>query len=638
MFYVSAFGSNVGFQKKAKQDQNSPLTVPAVEPNVAPPKPKKFFKSRNAVPSEDATLPTSSVAPPDADKAFPSFSKKEEKQTKPLSYSKKTPKADNDNAAEIPKLKIPKSKLFTGKTSKKDEPVVEEKTHLSPNKRYLSRNRDKVINYSEDRSNSPPTLSSAAVPPLNPAPVKVSTPKTSPALSSPTTTYVKPGLLSPTNKDGKPPIVLRISKGTSRLLSTDSEEVLTSPNADRNPFADPIVDQPTEIVPREPEIVSSPPSKQDGIKITIKCYYKDKAKSKSEPNSKSIDSVTDDAEKESSQNIRATRSSRRTQHKDTSSNEVGKGSSPPPGSDNYELYRTLASPESPQKNLANDNMQPNDVPMEDQNIDPVELSLAALNSGEQIENLVTSNDFRNPKLLSPSNNDVQSLESSSGRAMRHRANINYNENANSFIDDITSTRFNKNPAKSYSRRTKKKSESQATNNEAQLMDMSVSDNGAVNVPESLTSPHDEEMSTDEARVVPDSVDSESTKVKNSKKNAQKSTFDFNDVQVKPDEPSDFNYEKNSKSNDKQCKNNDKHVFKSPKRLVSDSSPVSAEGEEKPSVKLVITKKKGSIFKSRSLVNDGPGATGKKRHLYKHKWADDVCILSNLIIGDINYFN
>lgn len=613
------------------------MTVPAVEPNVAPPKPKKFFKSRNAVPSEDATLPTSSVAPPDADKAFPSFSKKEEKQTKPLSYSKKTPKVDSDSSSEIPKLKIHiekspknnKSKFFATKASKKDEPVVEEKTHLSPNKRYLVRNRDKVINYSEDRSNSPPALDAGA-PPVNPTPVKVSTPKTSPALSSPTTTYVKPGLLSPTNKDGKPPIVLRISKGTSRLLSTDSEEVLTSPNADRNPFADPIVDQPPEMIPRDPEIVSSPPSKQDGIKITIKCYYKDKAKSKSEPNSKSIDSVTDDAEKESSQSTRATRASRRIQHKDTTSNEeVGKGTSPPPGSDNYELYRTLASPESPQKNFANDNLQSNDVPMEDQNIDPVELSLAALNSGEQLENLVTSNDFRNPKLLSPSNNDkdMQSLESNSGRAMRHRANINYNENANSFIDDITSTRFNKNPAKSYSRRTKKKSESQATNNE--VMDTTVPDNSIVNVPESLSVPQVDEMSMDETRVASDPVESESSKVKNNKKNTQKSTFDFNDVLAKPDEPSDFNYERNTKSNDKQCKNNDKHVFKSPKRLVSDSSPVSTEGEEKPSVKLVITKKKGSIFKSRSLVNDGPGATGKKRHLYKHKWADDVCIFQIL---------
>lgn len=41
--------------------------------------------------------------------------------------------------------------------------------------------------------------------------------------------------------------------------------------------------------------------------------------------------------------------------------------------------------------------------------------------------------------------------------------------------------------------------------------------------------------------------------------------------------------------------------------------------EAPTVKLVISKKKGSIFKSRSMVQDG----SKKRHaLYKHKWCDD----------------
>lgn len=42
-------------------------------------------------------------------------------------------------------------------------------------------------------------------------------------------------------------------------------------------------------------------------------------------------------------------------------------------------------------------------------------------------------------------------------------------------------------------------------------------------------------------------------------------------------------------------------------------------EVAPPVKLIISKKKGSIFKSRAMVPDG----GKKRHaLYKHKWSDD----------------
>lgn len=41
--------------------------------------------------------------------------------------------------------------------------------------------------------------------------------------------------------------------------------------------------------------------------------------------------------------------------------------------------------------------------------------------------------------------------------------------------------------------------------------------------------------------------------------------------------------------------------------------------EKPSVKLVISKKKGTFFKSRALVGD----PDKKRHVYKHKWDDDT---------------
>lgn len=49
--------------------------------------------------------------------------------------------------------------------------------------------------------------------------------------------------------------------------------------------------------------------------------------------------------------------------------------------------------------------------------------------------------------------------------------------------------------------------------------------------------------------------------------------------------------------------------------------------EKPSeppiapVKLVISKKKGSIFKSRSMVPDTDGGK-KRRALYKHKWNSD----------------
>lgn len=47
-----------------------------------------------------------------------------------------------------------------------------------------------------------------------------------------------------------------------------------------------------------------------------------------------------------------------------------------------------------------------------------------------------------------------------------------------------------------------------------------------------------------------------------------------------------------------------------------------ENFEKPSVKLVISKKKGSIFKSRAIEGDSGESIKQKRHVYKHKWDDD----------------
>lgn len=45
-------------------------------------------------------------------------------------------------------------------------------------------------------------------------------------------------------------------------------------------------------------------------------------------------------------------------------------------------------------------------------------------------------------------------------------------------------------------------------------------------------------------------------------------------------------------------------------------------DDKPSVKLVISKKKGSIFKSRAIAAANSEGENKKRHVYKHKWDDD----------------
>lgn len=54
----------------------------------------------------------------------------------------------------------------------------------------------------------------------------------------------------------------------------------------------------------------------------------------------------------------------------------------------------------------------------------------------------------------------------------------------------------------------------------------------------------------------------------------------------------------------------------------DPSEKTDDNFEKPSVKLVISKKKGSIFKSRAIEADSGESTKQKRHVYKHKWDDD----------------
>lgn len=54
----------------------------------------------------------------------------------------------------------------------------------------------------------------------------------------------------------------------------------------------------------------------------------------------------------------------------------------------------------------------------------------------------------------------------------------------------------------------------------------------------------------------------------------------------------------------------------------DQQEKSEDNSEKPSVKLVISKKKGSIFKSRAIETDSGESIKQKRHVYKHKWDDD----------------
>lgn len=65
-------------------------------------------------------------------------------------------------------------------------------------------------------------------------------------------------------------------------------------------------------------------------------------------------------------------------------------------------------------------------------------------------------------------------------------------------------------------------------------------------------------------------------------------------------------------------NSDNHHSNDEPKMENDVED-NEEQESTPPVKLLIMKKKGSIFKSRALVNDGQK---KRRALYRHKWSDD----------------
>lgn len=64
--------------------------------------------------------------------------------------------------------------------------------------------------------------------------------------------------------------------------------------------------------------------------------------------------------------------------------------------------------------------------------------------------------------------------------------------------------------------------------------------------------------------------------------------------------------------------------KSPVKQSNNHPQKQADSNENPGVKLLISKKKGSIFKSRALDRDD--SDNKKRNLYKHKWDEDAELL------------
>ncbi|XP_045767148.1 protein wings apart-like [Maniola jurtina] len=632
-----AFQNNV--HKKPVQDQNSPLTVPAVETEQPPPKPKKFFKSRNA--ELYPPVPQITYAPPvPAAPLSPehSGSAKEKKTTKRSRYNR------DSSSPELPRRNSEKSKnkrSFATKASKKEEPTPE--NSQPPNKRYLVRNRDKVINYAEDGSNSPipDFIRYESTPPKPPSP------KASPLVTSPSKSPAKnvevmsPSTSKETNEERKPPpIVLRISKGTSRIVSTDSNEGFTSPSSDRHSSMDTHSDVGSDHK-KSPTVETICSPKHEGLKITIKCA-----------------GLSQEIKKEKKKEKKEHKSHKK-HHKHTEDESVKKVTSPVPGSDAYDLYKTLASPIQEKEKESKKNKQ----------MDHTEAQLAKLDSDKL------------PKEPQP---EPKPPEMSGGRSRRNRPNINYSENDDDLesLARISSKQLIKtvNDLKKENKKGKRRHETVTDNPTATAATVTTSEiqqdienesesqlekdelidilsgnsnkekvthkkphkkqkhkekHGRHSSPSSretlaslkeqmaanaLAEQNDEGVEhTDENEEV-EQNDAHVDTPQEQQMDNNASPHETNEAQIQT-QSSDSAYNscphELSEEESQKCHQDD--VFKSPQRIDSEDHM-----EDKPSVKLVITKKKGSIFKSKSLVNDNPSPlpARKRRHLYRHEWAND----------------
>ncbi|CAH2040478.1 unnamed protein product, partial [Iphiclides podalirius] len=651
--------------KKPVQDQNSPLTVPTVDTEQPPPKPKKFFKSRNAeafppVP-QIAYAPQISV-PPLSPEHPPSS--KEKKTTKRSRYNR------DSSSPELPRRNSEKTKskknAVATKAAKKEDPSSE--NSQPPNKRYLVRNRNKVINYAEDGSNSPiPEMTT-----YESLPPKVQSPKASPLVSSPGP--IKADVSPSTSKDSieerkPPPIVLRISKGTSRIVSTDSNEGFTSPGSDRHSSMDFHSDLDHKKSPSM-ETICSP--KHEGLKITIKCS-----------------SLSQESKKEKKKEKKEGHHKSHKRHHKNDDELARKGSSPVPGTDTYDLYRALVSP------VHENEKEPKSKLL----VDNIESQLAKLDS--------TSSTTK-PKLESKGPiPEPKPPEGGTGRSRRNRPNINYSEN-DDYLDAITSKAANKHGTKTVSdikkevRKSKRKLEIVPAadfieNNEVQgtekdteshlenndLINILSGDNDKPlsdsqkprnikkqknkhkntnptdntepclenklyertdnklvlsNVPENEEYDQDEEhlhknnIMSQEEHDLESQIESQPEELCSDQSENMMGSRQLRDgsqaLQTNEDQintqahsmDSAYNSCPNENSEEESQKIQSEENFKAPEGINDTDNST----DDKPCVKLVITKKKGSIFKSKSLVNDNPSPlpARKRRHLYKHQWAND----------------
>uniref|UniRef100_A0A1B0CVH6 WAPL domain-containing protein n=1 Tax=Lutzomyia longipalpis TaxID=7200 RepID=A0A1B0CVH6_LUTLO len=700
---VSLYGRSGFSQYSPKQEPPSPAAYisPTQETHVNPtsptaeaPKPKKFFKSRNTVPAEPFLIPSPQTSPSVEAAKPPTF------YTQATTSGEATqaprgpgrPRKPREPKPEKPaKKKVPKSTKNRAKAINEDAPQVpkapktkeaySEAATAVPSKRYLARNR-KVVNYNETNSRSPtPERPKVIVQP-------------EPAASPP----------KPTPVD-HPPIVLRISKGTSRLVSTDSDEVNNSPTYTAPPQTLPpppptptatigdtvgalsstaellavLSEQPTPA----PSVPEAPPPKRpeeesEGLKIkirtdTIKGFINS---TNLPPETKPTRGRKKAAAKAASPKVsappaegRQTRASRRNQEPVPSSPPKvtlllppakKTGASPQPGTDNYELYRTLASPsdkdfdsQSSILGSVSSNNTPTPVaigglPLEEtcvirrressdgtSDIDTsqhsslvappseINLRLNAISECSEIEETDTAvkpavEEKKPPPKVKAPEAPVQNRrvtrramkstqeevkepspppvvkEPPIGRVTRNNNNGNIPKAQVSppkAPAPAKASPIKAPPARSYGRKRGRAAKNEQENEaaaEAQKEEPTAS-------PDNPQGTTNNSSAMDEAAPIAETESPGKTRAK-----YRRGRYGQKEVN---NETSQESLEMKNQGNEGESERN------------------SAENNsEKPSVKLLISKKKGSIFKSRALVTDADG--GKKRHVYKHKWDDD----------------
>ncbi|GAB0089297.1 hypothetical protein DMENIID0001_038160 [Sergentomyia squamirostris] len=697
---VSIYGRS-GFSQYSPNQETSPAAY--ISPtqdsqnNLNPavpelPKPKKFFKSRNTVPAEPFLIQSPQTSPsvdcprPPAFYSQSTSSSDAQPAEKPAKRGRKPKEPKPEKVEKPPKKKAVKStkgrqkaiqeegeeKVSTEGQSKVAEPP--------PSKRYLARSR-KVVNYNEDNSRSPSPVAKPPVPvprPEDDQTVGASPPKTS--------------------APDHPPIVLRISKGTSRLVSTDSDEVNTSP-----PYSAPVQTLPPPVPPTSqatigetvgalsstaellavlseqpaPPVVAAAPDppidtpvsrpEEDGeclkIKIrtdTIKGYINSTNLTQVEPPPKATRGRKKAAVKtvKKSQDQRVTRASTRHQEPEelphprlTLTLPVIKkpGNSPLPGSENYDLYRTLASPSDrdfDSQSSVLGSVSSNNTPT------PVALGNLPLEESCVIRRRESSD----------GTSDIDTSQHSSLVAPPSEINVRLNAISESSELDETDTgkiteevKITKEcpkpvtpqpppppppPAnRRVTRRTMKSTTQEEVKPPTPLPAVKEPPAGRVtrnnnngNIPKSPVKAPPARSYTrkrrgakveEEEQVAP--VEEAPPPVPEKAKNPETLP---NSV---PEVSNSTNQDGKSRAKYRRGRYGQKEVNnESSQESVDTTEKISEmdDGEknaeenngEKPSVKLLISKKKGSIFKSRALVTDAEAS--KKRHVYKHKWDDD----------------